>query len=130
MKNIRLILAAVTLTFLTGCATTTPTPQQFAEADYGDYPTNYKTLIGNYYRQYLKDPDSAQFQFESEPYKDYTYRTPNGKLVFGYSVDFSLNAKNSYGGYVGFQPKRALIHNSQIHDVTVVRAMEMYRRSQ
>jgi len=45
----------------------------------------------------LKDPDSARYGFYGEPVKWYAGRDRK----FGWATCAAINAKNSFGGYVG-----------------------------
>ena len=55
-------------------------------------------------RDSMKDPSSAQFEdVQAVAYQD-------GKVVCG-----SVNAKNSYGGYVGFTPFVAVASGADIY---------------
>lgn len=49
-----------------------------------------------FFKKTLKDPDSAQFR------NIVVRKSSDGKGIFG--VCGEINAKNSYGGYVGFRP--------------------------
>jgi hypothetical protein len=50
-------------------------------------PSNYQQLIDARFAHILKDPDSRKVELSAHPY---------GSLVCG-----TINARNSYGGYVG-----------------------------
>lgn len=100
--------------FISGCATM-PTPEQAANADYGSYPSNYESIVKNYYNSILKDPGSANFQHISSPEK----RWYGGNFMpakYGYLVCASVNAKNSYGGYVGYSTDGLFIRNGYVID--------------
>jgi hypothetical protein len=90
---------------LVGCAANKLTPEQAAAADYGTYPADYQQQIRNYFELRLKDPGSAQYRFY-EPEKIVMHKAPiagGGVDFFGYGVNVDVNAKNSFGAYVGFQ---------------------------
>ena len=53
-------------------------------------PSNYQQLIDARFADILKDADSRKVELSANPY---------GSLVCG-----TINARNSYGGYVGKQP--------------------------
>src|SRR5438477_6228366 len=93
---------AILLTLIAGCASA-PTAEKLANADYGDYPANYRQLIRDFFQVALKDPDSAQYQFR-EPYKGYSKKAlivGGGVDKYGWICNVNVNAKNSYGGYTG-----------------------------
>jgi hypothetical protein len=104
-------MVIVTLVLLSGCGQqlaqpsyyqTTPAsapakePADFAVAQSGRLPVDYKKKIDQYLIGYLKDPDSRKVTFGPTPY---------GGLACG-----EVNAKNSYGGYTGAQPFYAIFN--------------------
>ena len=104
-------IATITL-FIGGCATP-PTQQELAAADYGTYPDNFEQIIKNHMTSILKDPDSARFQFLNNPKKGWNGL---GGKKFGYVSCVNINAKNSYGGYVGSRMSYFMIRNGKIID--------------
>jgi hypothetical protein len=106
------ILVAVVL--VGGCASGEKLdPVALKAADYGTFPTDYENIVKAYYQTRLKDPYSAQYRF-TEPYQGYLRATPivGGKPTkFGYIVEVYVNAKNSFGGYVGEELERLFIRN-------------------
>ena len=112
MKNH--LLAVPLALFLASCATA-PSRQELATADYGTVPTNYEQIIKEHCGRFLKDPYSAQYQF-SKPEAGWLANSPltGGERAFGYVVHVTLNAKNSFGGYVGAEEYRFLIHNGVV----------------
>jgi hypothetical protein len=58
----------------------------------------------------LKDPSSAQVQNITvvEPASWFKGLNNGGGYVHGWLITFELNAKNSYGGYVGFRGRELL----------------------
>lgn len=102
MKKTAAICAFVAL--LGGCATAPPpTALELSSADYGESPTDYQSSIKGYMASTLKDPESARYEFGSQPVKAWHGR--GGVRYYGYAVCASVNAKNSYGGYTG--PKKS-----------------------
>ena len=91
---------------LPGCVSA-PTKEELANADYGECPIRYETIIKAKMEGILFDPESARYQFEP-PQKSYAYvfeneNSPFGKVVYGWQVKTLINAKNRLGGYTGFQ---------------------------
>ena len=108
-----------TTALLQGCGTTPIADRRITDAaDYGTFPTNYKEIVKQYFDLFLKDPESAKYQFGPEPTKAYTRNAiiPSGAqpVDFGYVVYVIVNAKNSYGGYTGGQAYRLLIRNGRV----------------
>lgn len=106
-------------TLLTACASTSfETPPQ--SIDYGDAPQINEADIKAYMAQDLKDSESARYQF-GDPVKSYcnSGALSGGKVVWkGWVVPFQLNAKNSYGGYVGFKPYYARYDVNTLMDIS------------
>ena len=117
-------LATIALVgILAGCTSQIPMPSTNADrpvsetvdttnADYGQVPANYEELIKRWASANLKDPDSVRYGKISKPRKEYI--VVNLKPVFGYSVCAAINAKNSYGGYVGNQTFWFMIREGKI----------------
>lgn len=103
-----LMLVLLFLVILAACATV-PTSQEMAVADHGQPPTNIEAQLTYYLRLSLKDPDSLKNLIVGVPKKGWA-RSGNG-FIYGYWVDFSYNAKNSYGGYVGQKGECSFFHN-------------------
>ncbi|EGT5762269.1 hypothetical protein ACKTG8_003206 [Cronobacter sakazakii] len=139
----KVVMAIILGSFLTGCApgyVYTPPSKveydktmqeakrkdaEFAEkvkninldtADVGVKPKDYQSLVESAIREGLKDPDSAKFYDFTSPRKE--VMVEQGDFVYGYSTCVYVNAKNSYGGYVGKQLYWAFIRNNQVLRVT------------
>lgn len=88
---------------LGGCASAFDKPSP--NADFGAAPVRYEQSIPEALSLALKDPDSAKYKF-LPPVKGYQ----NNGLVYGgrvtwmgYMVLALVNAKNSMGGYTGYE---------------------------
>jgi hypothetical protein len=110
--SMKLSVFAIAAAALVGCASL-PTPEQSASADYGSYPENHESIVKGYYAQVLKDPESARYGTITTPQKYWLGNRFDG-AKYGYLVCATLNAKNSYGGYVGNQTDGLLIRNGSI----------------
>lgn len=105
MYKVKITLTCISIALLvTACASAFQRPEPTAE--YGRPPQNYEDTIRAQFEQVLKDPESARYRF-GHPVKAYA----NEGLAYGgnvswvgYLVDVQVNAKNSFGGYVGFKP--------------------------
>ena len=120
----RLIAVMVLSIFLLSGCVSPPTQQDIQSADYGlavDQEVA-ETAAKAFFNTRLKDPESARYSF-SPLYKGYIpgSRMRGKNLEVGYLLDVNVNAKNSYGGYVGAKPYKFLIRNDQ-----VVQVMEVY----
>lgn len=108
-------LIVIGATLLSGCATA-PTTQELASADYGEPPRNYEVVIHQYFDSTLKDPASVQYKEITVPQRDWIRDAPveGFKMHFGWMVRATINAKNSYGGYTGFQTYIFLFRGEQL----------------
>lgn len=105
---------------LSACASGPPTKKELADANYGSAITTEeaKEKAENFLSDRLKDPNSAQYQW-GNIYQGWIRHAPihGGDLLFGYILDVNVNAKNSFGGYVGFKPYRFVFYNGNIKTV-------------
>ncbi len=94
-------LTFLTFTFiLTSCAT--PSESQLLALNYGHAPKNYKEIFENGVKSGLKDPKSAQIRNVKEPKKFWSKDLYRGLTPF-WLICGELNAKNSFGAYVGYE---------------------------
>jgi hypothetical protein len=107
--KVKLVLAMLAGIMLAGCAA--PSPSEMASADYGAYPDNYQEVVQNFMAATLKDPGSAQYNFIGGPMRAWNGL---GGRAYGYAVCVNINAKNSYGGYVGYHLNYFLIHDGRV----------------
>lgn len=117
MSTLRAACAVAALVLVAACVTA-PTQDALNHADYGAAPTAYADRVRAYFRDVLKDPSSAQYLI-SEPIKGYMQKPPlaGGGTLYGWLVNVSVNGKNSYGAYSGFQSYQFLFRGEQIVDV-------------
>src|SRR5438874_11158349 len=81
-------------------------------ARYGPYPTNYKEIVMQWLNKQLIDPDSARIEWNGEPKP--ADLGENGEHLYGYLVNFTVNARNRFGGYTGNQKHAVLIRNGEV----------------
>ena len=79
---------------------------------YGQYPTNYKEIVMKWLDTQLIDAGSARIEWDGDP-KPSSMGTKD-KPLFGYLVNFRVNARNRFGAYTGMQSHGALIHNGEV----------------
>lgn len=106
MKPIVVALALI----LTGCSIF-PTDEEIRTADYGRVPGDYQAIVQKYMDGYLRDGESARFKFLNPPVK---FASPGFEKKFGYMVCVDVNAKNSFGAYVGYHLSYFLINNDRV----------------
>lgn len=121
MKKVLTVMCAVVL--LAACATGPlpsmfyePTKEELANADYGTYPSNYEDIARSFMSTRLKDPESARYRFTEQPRKAHTFARSRSEVRYIYRVEVTINAKNSYGGYVGEHQYMFDIRNGAVLD--------------
>lgn len=95
--------------------------QSIALADMGKTPSNILDGIQVIAQGYLKDPYSAQYKIGAV-YPGYCKEgwLKGGSISWkGWAVNVMINARNSYGGYTGYEPHTVLFSND-----SAVRIME------
>src|SRR5438552_8899390 len=102
-RTILLLAGAILLNLQAGCAGA-PRAEQLANADYGIQPTETtaRTIAQALILARLKDPESARITWGS--IDKAWFKEDFGKTRFAWRLPASVNAKNSFGGYVGAQP--------------------------
>jgi len=88
---------------------------QLSPADpalYGAYPTNYKEIVMKWLNDQLIDAGSARVEWQGEPKPADLGK--NGQHLYGYLVQFKVNARNRFGAYTGMQQHGALIKDGEV----------------
>jgi ketosteroid isomerase-like protein len=95
------------------------TPAQVMAIDYGAMPTDYRHAIEQYFQRVLKFPESIEYRDVTSPEQGFV-KTLSGVFVgrdtyhYGWTVKATVNAKNSFGGYVGFKTYTFLFRGERI----------------
>jgi hypothetical protein len=102
------------LAFTMGVTLTLPViaETQADTARYGQYPSNYKVIVMQWLNKRLIDPDSARIEWNGEPKP--ADLGQNGEHLYGYVVNFNVNARNLFGGYTGKEKHAVLIRNGEV----------------
>ena len=103
-RKLRTLFVIFVSLSLVGCSIG-PTPAQLRNADFGPPPSEgYKENIKSAFDLILFDGASARYRF-SKPVKSYLRAAPvyGTSLTFGWRVCGLVNAKNRFGGYVGWR---------------------------
>jgi hypothetical protein len=79
---------------------------------YGPYPTNYKEMVMKWLETQLIDAGSARIEWKGDP-RPADLGTKDEHL-YGYLVEFTVNARNRFGAYTGKQSHGALIRNGEV----------------
>ena len=114
-NNVLTALAALATATLSSCSSA-PTKEATINADYGLDMSSAQCISATepVIAYGLKDPGSAQFR-HGACIKDHWNSIPIMRMgiEFGWIQRGEVNAKNSFGAYVGFQPYKVLIKNGQ-----------------
>jgi len=115
MINRKLLISLPIFTLLIGCASG-PNEKELANADYGRSmsPQECVAIAESLISRSLKDPSSAQYN-HAQCFMGYGSSVPimGLKVAFGWVQNGQFNAKNSFGGYVGFQRYSMIIKNGK-----------------
>ncbi len=114
---LKMIIGLVGIFLLIGCGGRTnnsPGPND----DFGKPPTAsvYKREIRKHFDTTLKDPYSAKYIYQT-PVRAYSNLAISGYNHYwqGWAVFVSVNAKNSYGGYIGSQTYAILFRGNKAY---------------
>lgn len=104
------LLVAASATFVSGCAVAPPTPQQIEQASYGEMTAERANeIIIKRLQTTLYDPYTAQLEVFPSTLKKHWATDGKGHHHYGWIIQYRLNAKNQYGGYVGYKNYYAFI---------------------
>jgi hypothetical protein len=78
----------------------------------GPYPNNYKEIVTNWLKTQLIDAESARIEWNGDPKP--TDLGTEGEHLYGYLVNFKVNARNRFGAYTGMQSHGVLIRNGEV----------------
>jgi hypothetical protein len=73
----------------------------------------YVEITKHYYFDHLRDPDSALYESISTPQK-FWYGNKIDGASYGYLVCVTYNAKNRYGGYVGYKTEGLILRDGKV----------------
>ena len=111
MKTPALIVCALLLAL--GAVQNSSAQSNAADTErYGPYPTNYKEIVMKWLETQLIDAESAHIEWNGEP-KPANLGTQD-KPLYGFMVNFKINARNRFGTYTGMQSHGALIHDGNV----------------
>ncbi len=103
---------AVILFFIGHLAGQTQQGSPADEAPYGPYPTNYKDVVMKWLNEQLVDAASARIEWQGDPQPADLGK--NGEHIYGFLVQFRVNARNRFGTYTGMQQHGVLIKNGEV----------------
>ena len=111
MKRLAFLLCSFVIGISAILSLSAETPSADAER-YGPYPTNYKEIVMKWLDTQLIDAGSARIEWNGDP-KPADLGT-KGEHLYGYLVNFKVNAGDRFGGYTGMQSHGALIRNGEV----------------
>lgn len=103
------ILLSMSAVLLTSCETTAPTVEN--KAKIAQIPSNYRAQTVTYLRRTLKDPYSVRDAEITDPTVIFVGLV-NGTSAPGVCV--RMNAKNSFGAYIGLQTMAVAFKNGSV----------------
>jgi hypothetical protein len=105
-----LCLLGATCMLFTADAVPAPAPADPALC--GPLPKLYKEIIWNWMQSNLVDANSAKLEWDGEPKPVDVGK--DGQHVYGWLVNFKVNARNQFGTYTGKQAHGAVIRDGQV----------------
>lgn len=88
----------------------TPPPADAALC--GPYPNNYQEIVTKWLETQLVDAASARIEWEGDPKP--VDLGKKGEHLYGWLVNFKVNARNRFGAYTGRQKHGALIRDGEV----------------
>lgn len=124
MKHLRLAFIVIAIAALSGCGIASASKRNrilktATAADFGPPPpANHQAVEMALIRERLKDPDSAKFQFGQVMREAIQPKLASPDAVPVWVSGWKVNAKNSYGGYNGFEPWAVAWKNGRPYAMT------------
>lgn len=78
----------------------------------GPFPKYFKEVVYNWMKTALVDAGSAKIEWAEDPKPVDIGK--NGQHIYGWLVDFKVNAHNRFGSYTGKQSHAALIRDNEV----------------
>jgi hypothetical protein len=113
IRPIKRLVTIIMLAMICGCAEG-PARREVADADYGPpLSIDYREAIREHMDALFFYWKTAQYKF-TKPYTGGFRDEPElgGKINYGYMIDVLINAKNSKGKYIGFEPYTFLFRDN------------------
>ena len=106
----KLTLLVASALFTASAVSAGPIKRVISVGELGPQPRDILAGVKAIGQTYLKDPDSAQYEIGSvlPGYCKKGLFQGKGVAWQGWAVNVLINAKNSYGGYTGFEPHTVL----------------------
>lgn len=120
MKTRFRLLFALAVLALAGCYTPTTQAQyeaQVAQMGYGaPLPGDWQDRVKAFMEMRLKDSASAIWQFDEKTIQAWAGSSDRTgtRLAAGHVVGAMINARNSFGGYTGFESYQFIIRDGRV----------------
>lgn len=126
-RAVKRVIAAASSCLLASCMTLPVSDKDIETADHGDLPSSYESVARNVIASQLKDPESARFEV-GEPQCGYAQDllVRGGGIYYGHLIPVAYNAKNGFGGYVGYRRAMVLITPGGAMDVSTNMILKTY----
>ncbi len=85
--------------------------------DYGELPKEHKQITELFIKSQLKDPDSAKFKHLEPTECNFLSKDEAKKTLYGWCIRYYYNAKNSFGGYVGYKLMEERWYQGKLYEV-------------
>jgi len=102
--------AAIALVLFAGCQSPPLSPEEIAALDYGPRPEAYESIVRDYLRPRLSEPDFALIEFKAGPAPLYR----KGERHYGWAVCVMINDRDPRGVYNGFYPMVVYIRGGKV----------------
>lgn len=126
-----ILIVCFVVPVIQGCASQFAKPSMAVEA-WGPPPDNYETIVKRHFDSFLLDGESARFKFQT-PVRGYANQGlvhGGGVRWTGYWVRVDVNAKNSFGGYVGWRPYIVLLATTGVYQIVEGESHPLIRRAE
>jgi hypothetical protein len=110
MRKMSILFCLAIVSSIANARAQSPAPSR---SIHGAYPANYKEIVMKWLDTQLLDASSARIDWEGDP-KPAEVKGRKGEHLYGYLVNFKINARNRFGAYTGKQSHGALIHNGEV----------------
>lgn len=112
-------LLGISFALLSACATTSggPAGEPLTLADAGPAPRDALAAAKTALRDVLKDPESARVELIRPARPIVLARSMFSEGGAGWEICVSVNAKNSFGAYVGYKPYFILWHATGVKEI-------------
>jgi hypothetical protein len=108
------LLAVLAVAPMAGCQSPPLSPAQIASLDYGPRPDNYESLVRDYLKPRLNEPDYALIEVKAGPSPLYQTETLSRERQYGWAVCAMVNERDWRGTYGELYPVVVYIRNGKV----------------